>query len=136
MINSKYENSSIQIIQPPTPEIINLVFEEIEDRESSEFNKSNGMDIFPSLPKLTFVPTLTTSFSITIGTVPPPVYENGDLSILDLFQHFEPTPLSYRPITTHTFNSYYFETDVSSLIRDAPIPPLSSHTPVYTMSEP
>ena len=82
MIDIEYGNSSIQIFEPPTPEIINLVFEEIGDKESSEFNKSDGMDIFPSLPEMISVPTLTTSFSDTTSTVPPLVSENGDPSRL------------------------------------------------------
>ena len=73
MIDIEYENSSIQVLEPPTPEIINLLFEKIEDRESSEFNKNDRIDIFPSLPELTSVPTLTTYFSVTTSTVPPPI---------------------------------------------------------------
>ena len=128
MIDIEYENSSIQILEPLAPEIINLVSEEIKDRESFEFTKSAWMNIFLSLPELTYVPTLTTSFSINTSTVPPPIFESEDPSILGLLQHFEPTPLSCSPITTHTSDCCHFGTAVSSLIGDAPIPPLSSHT--------
>ena len=48
MIDSEYENSSIQMLESPLPEIISLVFEGIEDRVSSEFTESDEMDIFPS----------------------------------------------------------------------------------------
>ena len=89
MINSSYENSSIQIVEPPTPEIINLVFEEIQDRESSEFNESHGMDIFPSSPEMT---SLTTSFSVTTSIVPPPISEKRVLSFLTCLEI-----LSLRP---------------------------------------
>ena len=72
MIDIEYENSFIQILEPPTPEIINLVYvyEEIKDIESSKFTKSDGMYIFASLLDLTYVPTLTTSFSFTTPIVP------------------------------------------------------------------
>ena len=39
LIDIEYENSSIPIYGPPTPEIINLVFEDIGDKESFEFNR-------------------------------------------------------------------------------------------------
>uniref|UniRef100_A0A164XP17 Uncharacterized protein n=1 Tax=Daucus carota subsp. sativus TaxID=79200 RepID=A0A164XP17_DAUCS len=122
MIDIEYENSSIHILEPLAPEIINLVSEEIKDRESFEFTKSAWMNIFLSLPELTYVPTLTTTFSINTSTVPPPIFESEDPSILGLLQHFKPTPLSYSPITTHTSDCCHFGTDVSSLIRDTPIP--------------
>ena len=94
------------------------------------------MNIFLSLPELTYVPTLTTSFSINTSTIPPPIFESEDPSILGLLQHFEPTPLSYNPITTHTFNCCRFGTAVFSSIGDDPIPPLSSHAHVYTTFKP
>ncbi|KAL1813925.1 hypothetical protein ACET3Z_023990 [Daucus carota] len=75
MIDIEYENSPIQILEPLAPEIINLVSEEIKDRESFEFTKSAWINIFLSLPELTYVPTLTTSFSINTSTVPPPIFE-------------------------------------------------------------
>ena len=62
MIDIECENFSRQILEPPAFEIINLVSEEIKDRESFKFTKNDGMNIFPSLPELTFVRTLTTSF--------------------------------------------------------------------------
>ena len=55
---------------------------------------------------------------------------------MGLLQHFESTPLSYSPITTHTSDCGHFGTVVPSLIGDAPIPPLSSHTHVYTTLKP
>ena len=110
MMNSKYENFSIQRVEPPTPDIINFVFEEIEDKESSEFNKSDGMDIFPSLPELNSVPTLTTSFWDTTSTVRPSISESGDPAILDLLRNFEPTSLPYSLVTTHTSDHCHFGT--------------------------
>ena len=53
---------------------------------------------------------------VTTSTVPPPVFENGDLFILDLIQHFEPTPLPYSPNTTHTSNCYNFGTNIATLL--------------------
>ena len=66
MIDIEYENSPIQIVEPLAPEIINLVSEEIKDRESFEFTKSAWINIFLSLPEVTYVPTLTTSIVILI----------------------------------------------------------------------
>ena len=138
MVDIEYENSSIQILEPPTPEIINLVSasEEIKDRESSKFTKSDGINISPSLPDLTYVLTLTTSFWFTTLFVPPLVYESVDPSFLDLLQYFEPTSLPYSPFTTHTSDHCHCETFMPSLIGNASITTLSSHTPVYTISEP
>ena len=62
MIDIEYENFSKQILEPPVFEIINLVSEEMKDRESFKFTENDGMNIFPSLTELTFVRTLTTSF--------------------------------------------------------------------------
>ena len=125
-----------QILEPSAPEIINLVTEEIKDKESFECTKSAWMNIFLSLPELTYVPTLTTSFSINTSTVPPPIFESEDPSILDLLQHFELTPLPYSPVTTHTSDHCHFGTFMPFLIGNASITPLSSHTHVYTIPEP
>ena len=102
-IDSEYENLSKQILEPPAPEIISLVSEEIEDRVSSEFTKSDEMDIFPSLPMMTFV-----HIFISVTTLTPPVSKSGDLSILDLLRHFETTHLQYSIVTTPTSNYYHF----------------------------
>ena len=91
---------------------------------------SDWINIFLSLPELTYVPTLTTSFSINTSTVHPLIFQSEDPSILGLLQHFEPTPFSYSPITTHTCCP--FGTTVSSLIGDDPTPPFEqSHPCLY-----
>ena len=41
MIDNKYENFPKQIVEPPEPEIINIVSEKIEKRKSFEFTKSD-----------------------------------------------------------------------------------------------
>ena len=46
MINNDYEDFPIQLLEPRAPEIINLVSEEIKNRESFEFTKKDGMIIF------------------------------------------------------------------------------------------
>ena len=130
-IDSEYENLSKQILEPPAPEIISLVSEEIEDRVSSEFTKSDEMDIFPSLPMMTFV-----HIFISVTTLTPPVSKSGDLSILDLLRHFETAHLQYSLVTTPTSNHYHFGIFMHSLIGNASKTPLSSHTRVYTISEP
>ena len=73
MINSEYESSAIEILEPPAPAIIDLLYEESEDIVSFEFTKNDKMDIFPSLPELISISTWTTSFSVTTSTVPPPI---------------------------------------------------------------
>ena len=68
MIDNKYENFLKQIVEPPEPEIINIVSEEIENRKFFEFTKSDWMNIFSSLLELISFPTVTTS------TVPPLIF--------------------------------------------------------------
>ena len=94
MIDSEYENSSIQMLESPLPEIISLVFEGIEDRVSSEFTESDEMDIFPS-----YMSWLR--FLLFTSTFPPLVYESGETFILDLLRYILSLHLFHIALLPH-----------------------------------
>ena len=126
------DDSSIQIIEPPTPEIVDLVSED-SDLVSDDSDYTELLDLdtdsYPSLPELTSVPPMTHSVTVPAPTIPEPVQEGEEPNIPELLSQFEHTPYPYTHDIPRVMDHYQFETLVSATAVDTPVPPPASTTP-------
>ena len=144
-VDSGSEDSSIQILEPPSPVVIDLVdSSDSEIPDLGEQIQSEGLESpFRSLPTITTVPAITTDVVTTPPTyVTAPVQRSdGEPDILELLSYFQ-TPTSevstYTPefAAMPTADRYRFEFSVSAPVAEFSTPSFVTPAPVYSVPEP
>ncbi|XP_063938787.1 uncharacterized protein LOC108198940 [Daucus carota subsp. sativus] len=130
MMISDSEDSSVQIIEPPAPEIIDLVSDDTGD--------IMGMIDFETdmHPEVTTTPLPTTLVAPVTTSTPVPATVEGEPTVLELLSPFEPTPYPLTHETHTVMDHYHFDTMVSAPVEGPVIPPPISTVPPPVISTP